>query len=107
MNPLYTRILCAKFGWNWLSGSGEDENVKSVQIADYRLKTTYSSTLNFDTQWKPWYQTYFDESIGWNSGTGLVSLIMRLSALYRLLFIVITGMQNKQKIFQNWNKHEV
>ena len=25
-------ILCAKFGWNWPSGSGEeDENVKSLQ----------------------------------------------------------------------------
>ena len=25
-------MLCAKFGWNWPSGSGEeDENVKSLQ----------------------------------------------------------------------------
>ena len=22
LNPLYPRMLCAKFGWNWLSGSG-------------------------------------------------------------------------------------
>ena len=30
LNPLYPRMLCAKFGWNWPSGSGEkDENVKS------------------------------------------------------------------------------
>ena len=29
LNPLYQRMLCAKFGWNWPSGSGEeDENVK-------------------------------------------------------------------------------
>ena len=32
LNPLHPRILCAKFGWNWPSGSGEeDENVKSFQ----------------------------------------------------------------------------
>ena len=32
LNPLYPRMLCAKFGWNWPSGSGEeDENVKSLQ----------------------------------------------------------------------------
>ena len=32
LNPLHPRILCAKFGWNWPSGSGEeDENVKSLQ----------------------------------------------------------------------------
>ena len=24
------RMKCAKFGWNWPSGSGEDENVKSL-----------------------------------------------------------------------------
>ena len=32
LNPFYPRMLCAKFGWNWPSGSGEeDENVKSLQ----------------------------------------------------------------------------
>ena len=28
---LQPRTLCAKFGWNWLSGSGEDEKVKSLR----------------------------------------------------------------------------
>ena len=29
LNPLHLRMLCAKFGWNWPSSSGEeDENVK-------------------------------------------------------------------------------
>ena len=32
LNHLYPRKLCAKFGWNWPSGSGEeDENVKSLR----------------------------------------------------------------------------
>ena len=32
LNPLHPGILCAKFGWNWPSGSGEeDENVKSLR----------------------------------------------------------------------------
>ena len=32
LNPLHQIILCAKFGWNWQSVSGEeDENVKSLQ----------------------------------------------------------------------------
>ena len=32
LNPLHPRMLCAKFGWNWPSGSEEeDENVKSLQ----------------------------------------------------------------------------
>ena len=24
LNPLYSKIFCAKFGWNWPSGSGEE-----------------------------------------------------------------------------------
>ena len=24
-DPLHPRILCAKFGWNWSSGSGEED----------------------------------------------------------------------------------
>ena len=32
LNRLNPRMLCAKFGWNWFSGSGEeDENVKSLR----------------------------------------------------------------------------
>ena len=32
LNPLHPRMLCAKFGWNWPGGSGEEvENVKSLQ----------------------------------------------------------------------------
>ena len=32
LNPFHPRMLCAKFGWNWFSGFGEeDENVKSLQ----------------------------------------------------------------------------
>ena len=31
LNPLHQRMLCAKFDLNWPSGSGEDENVKSLR----------------------------------------------------------------------------
>ena len=31
LNPLHPRMLCTMFGWNWPSGSGEeDANVKSL-----------------------------------------------------------------------------
>ena len=34
-------MLCAKFGWNWPSGSGEeDENVKSLQQRQQRQRRT-------------------------------------------------------------------
>ena len=31
LNPLHPRIIFDKFGWKWPSGSGEDENVKSLR----------------------------------------------------------------------------
>ena len=35
LNPLHPRMLCAKFGWNWPSGSEEeDENVKVYDNAN-------------------------------------------------------------------------
>ena len=32
LNPLQPRMLCAKFGWNWLSGSGEEEFLIFVNV---------------------------------------------------------------------------
>ena len=35
LNPLHLRMLCAKFGWNWSNGSGEeDNNVKTTLTTD-------------------------------------------------------------------------
>ena len=31
MNIFNPIIFCAKFGWNWPSGSGEEENVTNIQ----------------------------------------------------------------------------
>ena len=30
LNPLHSRMFCAKFGWNWLSGSGEHFKISSM-----------------------------------------------------------------------------
>ena len=42
--PLHPRMLCAKFGWNWPSGSGEeDENVKGLR--QQRRQTNFDQNL--------------------------------------------------------------
>ena len=39
LNPLHPMMLCAKFGWNWPSGSGQkDENVKSLRQQQRRQR---------------------------------------------------------------------
>ena len=43
LNPLYPRMLCAKFGWNWLSGSGEE---------DFLLSSIYFCFFVIISPWK-------------------------------------------------------
>ena len=48
LNPLHPGILCAKFGWNWPSGSGEeDENVKSLQTDRQTTHDRWSEKLTW------------------------------------------------------------
>ena len=35
LNPLHPRMLCAKIGWNWLSGSGEENFLISSMYFRY------------------------------------------------------------------------
>ena len=59
LNPLHPRMLCAKFGWNWPSGSGEeDENVKSLQTnrrtdrqTDDGRQVIRKAHLSFQLRW--------------------------------------------------------
>ena len=32
LNPIYPRMICAKFGWNWPSGSGEEDFFKYFNV---------------------------------------------------------------------------
>ena len=37
LNPLYPRMLCVKFGWNWSCGSGEEDCLTSSMYFRYIL----------------------------------------------------------------------
>ena len=48
LESLHPRILCAKFGWNWPSGSREeDENVKSLQTDRQTTDDRWSEKLTW------------------------------------------------------------
>ena len=54
LNPLYPRILCAKFSRNWRDGSGEGENVKTLQTEDEQ-QAIRKSHWSFQLRWaKNW-----------------------------------------------------
>ena len=50
LNSLHPRMCCAKFGWNWPSGSGEDQNMKSLQTDNSRQAIT-KAQLSFQIRW--------------------------------------------------------
>ena len=58
LNPLHSRMLCAKFGWNWTSGFWEEvENRKSLQTNGQRDRQTREDRrsekahLSFQLRW--------------------------------------------------------
>ena len=58
LNPLHPRMFCAKFGWNWPSGSGEeDENVKSLRRRQQRQQRRTTDKL-------------WSEKLTWAFGSG-------------------------------------
>ena len=75
LNPLYPRILCAKFGWNWSSSSAEEEeNVKNLRRQQQPRRTTdkmwseklahlsrMQTTLRIKTSSYPWLLTLWFE----------------------------------------------
>ena len=61
-------MICAKFGWNWPSGSEEDENVKSLQ-KDWQMDdrgSERSLELLAQVSWNygHFYLTFFKTQIG-------------------------------------------
>ena len=63
LNPLHPRMLCAKFGWNWPSGSGEeDENVKSLRQRRQQQRRQRQRRRTTDKFWS--------EKLTWAFGSG-------------------------------------
>ena len=61
------RVTCAKFGWNWTSGSGEeDENVKSLQTDRQTEGRTDRRTTN--DRWP--------EKLTWAFSSGELKIVM-------------------------------
>ena len=67
LNPLYPGILSAKFGSNCPSGSGEDENVKSLQTdrrtdrqTDDVRQVIRKAHLSFQRRWAKNCSSYFE-----------------------------------------------
>ena len=67
LNPLHPRMLCAKFGWNWLSGSGEeDENVRSLR----RQRQQRQQQQRLQRRQRRTTDKFWSEKLTWAFGSG-------------------------------------
>ena len=65
LNPLYTRMLCAKFSLNWPSGSGEENCLISSMYFRYFviLSPLIRAGASFEQTWIPYTQGCFVPSL--------------------------------------------
>ena len=98
LNPLHPRMLCAKFDWNWPSGSGEeDENVKSLQRQ--RRRRTMDK--------------FWSEKLTWAFGSGELKMTKKIyvDVFVSLLLHISEGTYHRQfvkfawfSMFRSWAK---
>ena len=98
LNPLHPIMLCAKFGWNWLSGSGgEDENVKSLRQRRQRQQRRRTTDI------------FWSEKLTWAFGSGELKKT-RSADYYRfrvtmkvgkhwIKFTAITGRKTERRFY--------
>ena len=92
LNPLYPRMLCAKFGWNWLSGSGEE---------DFLISSMYFHYFVIISPWKrvgpfiwtnlnPLHPRMLCAKFGWNWLSGSEEEDFLISSMYFHYFVIIS-----------------
>ena len=93
MNLLHPKILCAKFGWNWLNGSGEEiffnfVNVFSLFCNCLPLKkggALHLHKLESPSPMDALYQVFFRN---WPSGSGEENF--KILSMYFHYFVIIS-----------------
>ena len=73
LNPLDPRMLCAKFGWNWPSGSGEEDFlISSMYFCYFKIISPWKRVGPFIWTLNPLRPMMLCAKFGWNwhSGSG-------------------------------------
>ena len=68
LNPLHPRMLCAKFGWNWLSGSGEEDfKISSMYFYYFVIVSPGKRAGTFNwSKLNPLHSRMLCAKFGWN-----------------------------------------
>ena len=91
-NPLYPRILCAKFGWNCRTGSGEDDfsNLSNVfSLFRNYLPFKEDRALHLNKHF-PLHPRMLCAKFGWNWSNGSGEKDFWISSMYFCYFVIIS-----------------
>ena len=107
LNPLHPRILCAKFGWNWFSGSGEEDFlISSMYFHNFVNIFPWKRAGPFNwTNLNPLHPRMHCAKFGWNwpSGSGeedFYIFVNIFSIFYIYLPLEKSGALHLNKTFQ-------
>ena len=106
LNPLHPRSLCAKFGWNWPSGSGEDDFFNFVYV--------FSLFRNYPLLGKNWPFIWTNlnslqpmmhcAKFGWNRSSGSGEENFLILSMYFRYFEIISPLERAVSvIWTNYN----
>ena len=72
LNPLYPRMLCAKFGWNWRRGSGEEDfQISSIYFRSFVIISPEKGRgPSFEQTWISLHPKMLCAMFGWNCTHG-------------------------------------
>ena len=92
LDPYHPLMLCAKFGWNWLSGSGEEDFlISSMYFRYFIIISPWKRTGPFI--WKnlnPLHPRMLGIKFGWNWPCGSGEENFLISSMYFHYFIIIS-----------------
>ena len=105
LNPLHPRMHCAKFGWNWLSGSGEEDSlISSMYFHHFVIISPWKMAGPFIwTKLNPLHSRMHCAKFGWNWLSGFREEDSLISSMYFHHFVIISPLKRRGLSFeQNW-----
>ena len=92
-NPLHPRMLCAKFGWNWASGSVEEDFlILSMYFLYFVIISPWKRAGPFIwTNWNPLHPRMLCAKFSWNWPSGSGEEYFSNSSMYFHNFVIISS----------------
>ena len=92
LNPLHPRMLCAKFSWNWPSGSGEEDVfISSMYWSYFEIISPWRRVGPFTwTNLNSLHPRMLCDKYGWNWLSGSGEENFKILSKYFRFFVIIS-----------------